>query len=145
MNAADYSREFSDISSIQTMEEMTSQPKITLTEGGLKVIVSVVYERNARLRNLAVKAHGYKCIVCGFDFTAAYGDWGAGFAEVHHIVPVSESGKEKKVVDPERDLVVVCTNCHRMMHRKKGITLSVDELKSKIQAKTMRPDLTFRT
>ena len=52
---------------------------------------------------------------CGFDFEAVYGATGAGYAHVHHLKPLSSRA------EPERtrlnDLVVVCANCHSMIHR----------------------------
>lgn len=54
------------------------------------------------------------CEVCGFDFQAVYGQRGEGFAECHHIVPLSEAGERKTRPD---DLAIVCANCHRMIHR----------------------------
>lgn len=36
---------------------------------------------------------------------------------VHHIVPVSQIGLDY-VIDPLKDLIPVCPNCHSMLHRK---------------------------
>ncbi|EOV5436814.1 HNH endonuclease [Vibrio parahaemolyticus] len=47
---------------------------------------------------------------------------------IHHKVPVSRLGIST-LVDPEKDLVPLCANCHAMVHRKKDQTLSVEELK----------------
>lgn len=73
-----------------------------------------------------------ECSVCGFNFQEFYGDLGKGFIEVHHIQPLSEN-KEEVETNPKTDLAVLCANCHRMVHRKKGMTLSIEELKAKIQ------------
>jgi len=105
----------------------------TQTEGGVKVRISKTIERNAKLRQMALEFHGYSCKVCGFDFEKNYGRWGKGFAEVHHIKPLAELNGKIMVTNPKTDLVVVCANCHKMIHRKKGITLSVDELKAKLK------------
>lgn len=32
-------------------------------------------------------------------------------------------------VNPETDLIAMCANCHRMIHRRKDKVVSVDELK----------------
>ena len=45
------------------------------------------------------------------------GKLGKDYIEVHHTTPVSEMG-EGYVVDIDRDLVPVCSNCHSMLHRK---------------------------
>lgn len=46
-----------------------------------------------------------------------YGEIGRGFIHVHHKVPLSSIGKEYEL-DPIKDLVPVCPNCHAMLHRK---------------------------
>ena len=76
------------------------------------------------------RQHGkLDCEVCGFDFNAVYGELGSGYIEAHHRVPLSElSGESKTRLD---DLALVCSNCHRMLHREIN-TLSVDELKKRL-------------
>lgn len=52
---------------------------------------------------------------CGFDFVERYGALGEGYAQVHHLLPLSKSpkgGREIKL----KDLAVVCANCHAMIH-----------------------------
>lgn len=90
------------------------------------------YERNPRIRVAAIRIHGTKCMACGFDFESVYGDRGKGFIEVHHIVPISTLA-EDMVVDPEKDMIVLCANCHRMIHRRKDDILSLNELKRIIE------------
>ena len=70
------------------------------------------------------------CEVCGFDFSLSYGERGNGFIECHHVKPVSEltPGSKTKL----NDLVLVCSNCHRMIHRQRP-WLSVDALRLLIQ------------
>lgn len=66
------------------------------------------------------------CQGCGFDFKKRYGDRGKDFIECHHTKPVSELsvGETTKLAD----LVLLCSNCHRIVHRKKP-WLTIDELK----------------
>lgn len=104
----------------------------TRTEGGIKVRIQRSLERKPKLRQLALKIHGYKCQVCNFDFENFYGIWGKNFAEVHHLIPLSKLKGKKYKTDPKTDLAVLCSNCHRMVHRKKNVTLSLEELKEKI-------------
>lgn len=52
---------------------------------------------------------------CGFDFEAAYGRVGAGFAHVHHLRPLAEA--TAPTVTRLEDLAVVCANCHAVVHR----------------------------
>ncbi len=98
-------------------------------EGALKRVYVNKYERDHDARMKCIEAHGYKCSVCGMDFEKLYGELGRGFIHVHHIVPISTIGEEYKI-DPVKDMVPVCPNCHAMLHRgKDGQVLSVDELK----------------
>lgn len=90
------------------------------------------YERNAKLRAVAILYHGTKCKICDFDFGKVYGEHGADFIEVHHMQPVI-SLQEPTKVDPRTDMTVLCSNCHRMIHRKKDKILSLEELKKIIQ------------
>lgn len=99
-----------------------------LTEGGVTYRFTAFYERNPVLREQALEIHGYSCFACGFDFEKVYGEHGKGFIEVHHVLPLSEQGKA--VVVPKTDLVPLCSNCHSMVHRKRGKTLKISELKS---------------
>jgi 5-methylcytosine-specific restriction enzyme A len=69
-----------------------------------------------RAKALALKQFGrLACVVCTFDFFEAYGELGKEYIECHHTVPVSQlkEGTKTKV----NDLVLVCSNCHRMLHR----------------------------
>jgi len=96
-------------------------------EGGLKYYHAKRYERNAKNRALAIKKHGVSCVACGFNFEKAYGDHGKDFIEVHHIQALSTLDKAI-MINPEVDLIPLCANCHRMIHRKKDQTLSLLEL-----------------
>lgn len=96
-------------------------------EGLSKTISVNVYERNVKARKECLKEHGYKCIVCDFDFEKTYGAIGKSYIHVHHIVPLSEI-KQEYDIDPKRDLVPVCPNCHSMLHRSKEV-LSIEKLK----------------
>lgn len=103
------------------------------TEGGQKVFLSRRVERDHGLRAKAILIHGTACKVCGFDFGKVYGEWGEGFIEVHHLIPLGGKNKKKRETDPTRDLTVLCANCHRMVHRKKKTTLTIEELKQKLK------------
>ena len=67
-------------------------------------------------------------MACGFDFEKTYGERGKDYIEVHHVVPLASRDAEVRI-DPAKDLIVVCSNCHRMIHRKKNQVLSLEELK----------------
>lgn len=58
----------------------------------------------------------FKCCVCSIDFEDVYGTLGKGFIEAHHVKPVATMEPSEKT--EISDLVPVCSNCHRMLHRK---------------------------
>ncbi|NVK55892.1 MAG: HNH endonuclease [Alteromonadaceae bacterium] len=95
-------------------DDLTEAP-----EGQLLTRVHRYRERNAaivkRKKASYLRYHGHLCCeACGFDFQVAYGKRGEGFIECHHTRPVSEliSGQTTKLAD----LVLLCANCHRMIH-----------------------------
>lgn len=98
-------------------------------EGNTKAVVSRRRERSPRLRAASLRIHGYKCQVCGYSFEEVYGKWGRDFAEVHHMQVLSTAPDEGLEVDPCRDMAVVCSNCHRMIHRQAKRALTLDELR----------------
>lgn len=84
---------------------------------GLKSVIEInKYERNYRARKECIEHYGYNCKVCGINFEKEYGEVGKDFIHVHHIVPLSEIGKEYQI-NPIKDLIPVCPNCHAMIHR----------------------------
>jgi hypothetical protein len=69
-----------------------------------------------------------RCDVCGFSFAERYGDkYGQGFIEAHHTLPLSQAKSE--VMTRVEDIALVCSNCHRMLHRLRP-WLSMGELKN---------------
>ena len=85
-------------------------------EGTLKTYFGKRYERNPKNRKRAIEIHGIDCYVCGFNFEEIYGERGKDFIEVHHLQPLSTL-EEVTEINPETDLVPLCANCHRMIHR----------------------------
>jgi predicted HNH restriction endonuclease len=112
------------------------------TEGGKKVVISLRSERDGRLRSQALMLHGTTCFGCEFNFKKVYGDLGEGFIEIHHLQLLS-GNLAQVITDPRTDLIPLCSNCHRMVHRKKGYVLSLAELKAVInlQSSDKLPDV----
>lgn len=69
----------------------------------------------------------YTCQVCGMDFESDYGPIGKDFAESHHLVPLGQL--EDEVQTRVEDLITVCSNCHRMLHRMPGTSDDVKKLR----------------
>lgn len=100
-------------------------------EGATRSYYGKRYERNPKNRAKAIEIHGLNCKGCGFNFEKVYGERGKDFIEIHHVNPLSTI-QEEVAINPETDLIPVCSNCHRMIHRKKDKVLSIEELKELI-------------
>jgi len=104
-------------------------------EGNKQQKLLTIYERNIDARNDCIKAKGYACSVCGQKMEDIYGEIGKNFIHVHHINFLSKTKGTHKV-DPIKDLIPVCPNCHSMLHIKyNGNYAKIDELKEYIRSK----------
>jgi len=104
-------------------------------EGSTKKISVNSYERNRQARDACINHYGPICQACEFDFESMYGQLGKGYIHVHHIKPLSEIG-QNYTVDPIKDLVPVCPNCHAMIHKTKK-PLTIDELRVVIESSNL--------
>ena len=101
-------------------------------EGRVLTALHTRRERNRRLvdrkKSQVRKRDGrLKCEACGFDFGETYGDRGRGFIECHHVKPLHTLAEAQTTrLD---DLVLLCSNCHRMVHARRP-WLTVDDLRS---------------
>lgn len=92
-------------------------------------------ERNPKVIQKAkqnfIEQHDGKlfCEICEFNFEEVYGEFGRGFIEGHHIIPVSEMKPNHKT--KPKDIIMVCANCHRMLHKRRP-WLKISELKKLI-------------
>lgn len=113
------------------------EPEIVdAAEGALVTRLHRYRERSRRITNAKkkqfIKRHGrLYCEACRFDFVETYGERGSGFIECHHIVPVSTMEPDRKTKLSE--LVLVCANCHRMIHSKRP-WLEVEQLKALLKS-----------
>jgi 5-methylcytosine-specific restriction protein A len=96
-------------------------------EGKSKEIIQTRYERNPQARKTCLNHHGYSCQICNFNFETYFGEVGKGFIHVHHINSIAEIGKEYEI-DPKKDLIPVCPNCHAMIHSRRP-AFSIEEIK----------------
>jgi hypothetical protein len=102
----------------------------SVSEGGLRLVSHLRRERkravvDAKKAAVLGVTGRLSCEVCGFDFSATYGPVGEGFCEVHHLSPLAAS--DESVTTTLVDLAVLCSNCHRIIHRSDPM-LSVAEL-----------------
>ena len=112
---------------------MIEEDELAFPEGRESYKLHRSKERNPRVVELA-KSNRAKsdpllhCDICGFSFADAYGKkLGKGFIEAHHTKPLSEVKAEVETrVD---DIALVCSNCHKMLHRQRP-WLKMSELKA---------------
>lgn len=110
------------------LSELSPSPYL---EGRRKQVTHMMSERNLKVveeaKNNFKKAHAGRlfCEICGFDFQAIYGDLGKNCIEAHHIIELSSIDKEHEVAP--NDFIMVCSNCHTMLHKKGG---TIEKLKA---------------
>lgn len=112
---------------ISYAEELPKEIKTEFYEGLKKTVIVNSYERNSKARELCVKHWKAICAVCDFNFERVYGEVGKGFIHVHHLIPVAKIGKTYQV-NPIKDLIPVCPNCHSIIHKKEP-PYSIEEMK----------------
>jgi len=88
-----------------------------LIEGRTIAIEVNKYERNREARQTCIEYYGNYCQICKFDFGMQYGKAGESFIHVHHLKELSQIRSEY-IIDPIKDLIPVCPNCHAMLHRR---------------------------
>lgn len=114
-------------------EGLKELPHRSFLEGERRLVQHARIEkvRNTSLvkeaKKLFKSQHGRLfCEVCTFDFETTYGVRGRDYIEAHHKIPISEVEEVKSVT--VADLAMVCSNCHRMLHRPPWVSL--DELRA---------------
>lgn len=105
-----------------------SAPREILKEGTRNAVLSTAIERNPKARQLCLAKYGSTCQVCKFDFERNYGELGRGYIHVHHREDLALRQGEHEV-DPIKDLIPLCPNCHAMAH-KRSPAVPIEELKS---------------
>lgn len=114
-----------------------------IEEGALDNRTVTQRARSDKLREIAIEQfkemHNGKvfCVVCGFEFFKAYGEIGKDFIELHHVKLVhlmDIEGESMNIEQALRNVATVCSNCHRMIHRKQGKMLSIDELRASLSS-----------
>lgn len=83
-------------------------------EGATTGRISTKFERSRFNRALSLAFHGYDCKACGMNMRDTYRGLKNNFVHVHHLNPVAEAGITK--LDPIRDMVPLCPNCHAIAH-----------------------------
>ena len=84
-------------------------------EGHVIRVLQNRYERDPAARRACLSRFGHTCVVCERKLIDEYGSMARGLIHVHHLKPVSEAKRSRKVI-PIRDLRPVCRNCRAVIH-----------------------------
>ena len=100
--------------------DVTDNDQEEFPEGKILTRIHKYRERNPTVvrkkKKSVLEQYGkLECEVCQFDFQKTYGSMGQDFCECHHTLPVSKLTKGHRT--RLSDLSIVCSNCHRMLHR----------------------------
>lgn len=121
---------------------------ISLDENVTEGVVMTVREatrraRSKKLRKAAV-AHFSKggvigCHCCGMTYEAIYGpEYGESCIELHHKKPIytyEDEDVDKSIAEALKNIIPVCPNCHRVIHKQKLFTdTKIDKLRKKLIA-----------
>lgn len=116
---------------LSSLEESRYVDEKWFIEGSAKLVQHIKKERSRELvKHFKESLEDYSCSICGFSFEEMYGQIGSGFIEAHHVKPISTLTEETKILLD--DLIAVCPNCHRMLH-KFNPPLSDEKLKTIIK------------
>lgn len=111
--------------------------KREVREGEQRLARHVKRERNQsivrELKAARMRENGGRipCEICGFDFAETYGEMGDGFAEAHHREPIGRAPASGRTTRVE-DFALVCSNCHRMLHRGSEFP-SIEQVRKRIR------------
>jgi 5-methylcytosine-specific restriction enzyme A len=100
-------------------------------EGAAYQIAVNAFERSASARQRCIKHYGSRCAVCGFLFSAHYGESGRDVIQVHHLVPIASIRRGYRI-NAITDLLPVCANCHVIIHRREP-PYTPEEVRSMIE------------
>jgi hypothetical protein len=109
---------------------------VIIQEGMKTIIEKEVYARSTKLRDYALHYYdgrgGLNCTCCGFNFSNFYGkEIGDGFIEIHHIKPIFQYRGDdliQTIKEAISNVVPLCSNCHRMIHRHGKQLLQIESL-----------------
>jgi 5-methylcytosine-specific restriction protein A len=118
------------------ISEDEESEKIEVKEGAVIYKLHKYRERDSKIirkkkENDFLRLGKLPCEACSFDFYQKYGQLGHKYIECHHRTPLSDFSSSTTTT--LQDLALVCSNCHRMLHRKVD-TLSVEKLRNILSA-----------
>ena len=98
-----------------------------LEEGARFSVHSTAVERNPIARKKCLEYYGYSCSACDLKMEDKYGELGKKYIHVHHRNDLAKTNGSH-VVDPIKDLIPLCPNCHAMVHKEKP-AMTIEKLK----------------
>jgi len=120
---------------IYKVEDDEQAVEDSVMEGQMLYKLHKVRERSPKIvkakKEQAMERYGKLiCEACIFIFEETYGVLGTGYIECHHRTPLAQFKTEKKT--RLEDLALVCSNCHRMLHKQIDV-LTVEDLRDIIK------------
>ena len=101
---------------ISTSEAVSINADKTVEENKVRKL-HAKFDRKGDISTKVKVRKGYQCEACGLIFSDKYGELGREFIEAHHLIPYSELNEGKTELNIDSDFAVLCSNCHRMIHR----------------------------
>jgi len=101
-------------------------------EGQRRLVTHQRIERNRKLiedkKSAFRKEHGrLYCEVCETDFESMYAElWNERAIEAHHLKPLSQL--DLPVITTLEDLILVCSNCHKLIHQTADVETNLKRL-----------------
>ena len=123
----------SDVSKIESQYHSNeNDSSMSATESDLEglryEIVTTTTKRSNKLRERALRNAFGVCAVCDTDFSLVLDGRGVRVLQVHHKKMLSQRKLPKKT--ELSDLVVVCANCHLLLHLNSRKPLTVSKLRA---------------
>ena len=127
---------------LATGESATAEPlpptsSQSYVEGARVAVLVERVERDPKARQKCIEHFGAWCRACEFDFEKTYGAIGKGYIHVHHHRRQLSSTRGKHHIDPIKDLIPPCPNCHAMAHSDKKM-LTVEQLRTHMSVAATR-------
>lgn len=132
----DVSKDLRLVNELYTIKNDELDDQIEVKEGAVIYKLHKYRERDTKIikkkkEREYLRLGKLPCEACTFDFFQKYGKLGYKYIECHHRTPLSDFSSSSKT--GLNDLALVCSNCHRMLHRKVD-TLSVEGLRNVLTA-----------
>lgn len=126
----------------QNQERHISSFNEIIQEGKQIYSLSKTYQRSKKLRDSAIEHFSHdntiKCDCCGFETSSYYGNKYGNIVciEIHHLKPIFlyEGDDETKTIEEAiKNLLPVCPNCHRIIHKNKITANMIPNFKKEIE------------